>query len=586
MRLLHTNTMKLSEPDPIPPYAILSHTWDGNEHEVTFQDMQNVDLAKEKKGYKKIKKCCQLAESHGFDYVWVDTCCINKDSSAELSEAVNSMYLWYRKASLCYVYLSDLLKPNSPLFGARWFTRGWTLQELVAPTSSIFYDNEWREIGTKASLKNHLSYITRVPPGVLESSNRLDTISVAKKMSWASNRVTTKGEDLAYSLMGIFNVNMPILYGEGGEKAFARLQQEIWKVVEDPSIFAWLGNEGAAKRGLLAHYPVEFACMGDVQVDLDGFYKSFNISDTVSHSYMTNRGLLINLPLQNPATTMLDNLLGLFMNQSPRKQTFIRAALPCKINDKFLVISLANGERGQYVRVKSDRFEYLDSNSCGSYTVRSVYVNEEKQPENQPQGGQFEVAVESDYSGFVSAWSLKNSPPSGQTFHIDVQNNSSEGFFYDVYEGAGDEEQVEFAVVLGIHQSVAWTEVVAGIEQHQQAKWVAQEVAKQSSHTDRAYVKLGNALGVHVSITKLGFDYLAKVSVKRCSADNNEPRTLLPLTPKCILFCKFRGDIDSFDILPHPMALWRQNNIDSHMHLFVTKNSEITTYLEVHSRLT
>jgi hypothetical protein len=345
-----------------------------------------------------------------------------------------------------------------------------------------------------------------------------------------------------------------------------------------------LGNEGAAKRGLLAHYPVEFACMGDVQVDLDGFYKSFNISDTVSHSYMTNRGLLINLPLQNPATTMLDNLLGLFMNQSPRKQTFIRAALPCKINDKFLVISLANGERGQYVRIKSDRFEYLDSNSCGSYTVRSVYVNEEKQPENQPQGGQFEVAAESDYSGFVSAWSLKNSPPSGQTFHIDVQNNSSEGFFYDVYEGAGDEEQVEFAVVLGIHQSVAWTEVVAGIEQHQQAKWVAQEVAKQSSHTDRAYVKLGNALGVHVSITKLGFDYLAKVSVKRCSADNNEPRTLLPLTPKCILFCKFRGDIDSFDILPHPMALWRQNNSDSHMHLFVTKNSEITTYLEVHSR--
>jgi hypothetical protein len=189
------------------------------------------------------------------------------------------------------------------------------LQELVAPASSIFYNHEWQEIGMKASLKNNLSYIMGVPPDILRGSNWLGAITVAKKMSWVSNRVTMKGEDLAYSLM-VFNVNMLILYGEGGEKAFARLQQEIWKVAEDPSIFAWVGKDGAAKQGLLVHNLVEFACTGNVQLDLDGFYKSFNISSMLSHSYMTNCGLLITIPLQCPSATMLDSLLGLFTHPS------------------------------------------------------------------------------------------------------------------------------------------------------------------------------------------------------------------------------------------------------------------------------
>ncbi|KAJ0125244.1 hypothetical protein J7T55_006589 [Diaporthe amygdali] len=256
MRLLNVQTLAFEEfigevGNGIPPYAILSHTW--GPEEVTFKDhTEQQDESCEKKGYDKIRGCCRLAESEGFQYVWIDTCCIDKSSSAELSEAINSMFQWYRDAAICYAYLSDVdslddltvlsdgdeKSESSSVFArSRWFTRGWTLQELLAPAEVVFLAADWSEIGTKRSLGAEVSRITRISEKVLLEC-RWDEYSVAQKMSWAAGRQTTRLEDAAYCLMGLFDVNMPLLYGEG-RKAFSRLQQAIMQRSEDQSIFAW-----------------------------------------------------------------------------------------------------------------------------------------------------------------------------------------------------------------------------------------------------------------------------------------------------------------------------------------------------------
>src|SRR3984885_15797145 len=258
MRLLNTTKRELEEfgGNEIPLYAILSHTW--GESEITFQDIEGD--AEEKVGYEKVRETCSRAAADGFDYVWIDTCCIDKTSSAELSEAINSMYRWYQESGVCYAYLADV-PPNAvdyqtgtigPEFSkSRWFTRGWTLQELIAPSTVIILDQKWQEIGTKSSLQRVISEITGIPTNILLGGD-LEDASIAQRMSWASKRKTTRIEDLAYCLMGIFGINMPLLYGEG-ERAFTRLQEEIMKVSDDHSLFAWKSSEKYA--GLLTTSP-------------------------------------------------------------------------------------------------------------------------------------------------------------------------------------------------------------------------------------------------------------------------------------------------------------------------------------------
>ncbi|KAK0644665.1 heterokaryon incompatibility protein-domain-containing protein [Cercophora newfieldiana] len=243
MRLLKTRTEKLEFQEfwgvGTPLYAILSHTW--GDGEISFQEVQRGDADPYKAGLAKIIETRAIAAAHGFDYVWIDTCCIDKTSSAELSEAINSMYEWYRKSTLCFAYLSDVFlsgdDPDKSLEKSRWFTRGWTLQELIAPAVVVFLDQNWHQIGTKSTLQRELSYITGIPGKVLLDSDP-STASVAQRMSWASNRQTTRLEDQAYCLMGIFGINMPMLYGEG-DRAFQRLQEEILKASDDHTIFAW-----------------------------------------------------------------------------------------------------------------------------------------------------------------------------------------------------------------------------------------------------------------------------------------------------------------------------------------------------------
>jgi hypothetical protein len=259
MRLLNALSLQLEEffGDDPPPYAILSHRWQADE--VLFRHIQN-GSAPEKKAYAKLKLCCNQAIKDGLDYMWVDTCCIDKGSSAELTEAINSMFRWYQNAAVCYAYLSDVESTNSSYHGgfskSAWWTRGWTLQELIAPSRVEFYSASWENVGTKESLKSQISSITGIDMEALMGKD-LQTFSVAKKMSWGSKRSTTRIEDVAYSLLGIFGVNMPLLYGEG-QKAFLRLQEEILKQSDDQSLFAWSCSD-TSYRGMLAKSPAYFS---------------------------------------------------------------------------------------------------------------------------------------------------------------------------------------------------------------------------------------------------------------------------------------------------------------------------------------
>ncbi|KAF5873177.1 putative truncated het-r protein [Botrytis fragariae] len=246
MRLLHYNSDgHLSWPEffesEIPEYAILSHRW-GTE-EVTFEDLLD-GTSKSKAGYSKIKFCGEQARRNGLQYFWVDTCCINRSNSTELAEAINSMFRWYKNATRCYVYLSDVPRPCSystedsirvwePTFRkSEWFTRGWTLQELIAPGSVEFFSNEGEILGDKISLERCICEITGVPINVLRGSE-LSDFSFAERMSWAESRVTFREEDKAYSLFGILKVYLPPIYGEGKHNALRRLQEEFDKTVRE-----------------------------------------------------------------------------------------------------------------------------------------------------------------------------------------------------------------------------------------------------------------------------------------------------------------------------------------------------------------
>ncbi|EIW54397.1 HET-domain-containing protein, partial [Trametes versicolor FP-101664 SS1] len=222
-------------------YAILSHVWGTNEQ--TFQDLCSISERCKSTGENprdlmgpKIKGCCLLAAQLGLLWIWIDTGCIDKTSSAELSEAINSMFQWYKQADVCYAYLADAV--HSPFRRSIWHTRGWTLQELIAPEVVVFLSPDWKVLGDKVHLAPLLEQITNVPRAVLHHQVELSTVSVAQRMSWAAHRKTTRLEDEAYCLLGIFSINMPTLYGEG-RAAFRRLQEEIMQTSTDLSLLAW-----------------------------------------------------------------------------------------------------------------------------------------------------------------------------------------------------------------------------------------------------------------------------------------------------------------------------------------------------------
>ena len=390
----------------IPPYAILSHTWNEDE-EVTYEELV-AGRGKTKAGYAKIRSCGARADEDRIQYLWVDTCCIDKSSSAELSESLNSMYSWYQKAQVCYAYLDDwksdsdwvdlvsLEQAEESIDGAededyesqkqdsdegdqisskgysdieeefetkpwrlhehslpqadtiaqketsssevgseprlqsfvsdidqtpkaqslKWFTRGWTLQELIAPYEVKFYNRHWDFKGAKSDLVvvEQLSRITGIPSDVLgkKDERALRRTCLGQRMSWAASRQTSREEDIAYCLLGIFDVHMPMLYGEG-RNAFLRLQEEILKHSTDLSIFGWTDTSQdhfkQEYRGLLSRHPREFHRLKKCQLLSSQFENTNEIA-------MTNKGVRFNTSLFLPAFegTLADNVGVSFMD--------------------------------------------------------------------------------------------------------------------------------------------------------------------------------------------------------------------------------------------------------------------------------
>lgn len=280
MRLINTETLRLETfSGPPPRYAILSHRWGDSELllDEAARDGWHARLGGSP-GADKVSKACAQAARDGIGHLWADTCCIDRSSSAELSEAVNSMFRWYCDAAVCYAHLADVDRDDRYAFAlSQWFTRGWTLQELIAPEVVAFYDKGWRYVGDRDSMARAIADFTSIHEAVLArkqpvASSACDLVqrqrqhyrrdfrlrsilssySVAARLSWAAGRQTTRDEDVAYSLLGLFDVNMPLLYGEG-DKAFQRLLQEIIRQTGDPSVLVSWGAS-APSRQSPAHY--------------------------------------------------------------------------------------------------------------------------------------------------------------------------------------------------------------------------------------------------------------------------------------------------------------------------------------------
>jgi hypothetical protein len=303
-RLLRTGPYELVEPNKVDlnasAYAILSHTWRLENDEITFADMvvQKLQSSMAHEAFNKIRLTCDQATREGLEYIWVDTCCIDKSSSADLSEAIDSMYAYYARAKVCYVFMSDveLADGHEGFRRSRWFTRAWTLQELLAPIEVRFYDKRWMFLGRLSDPRcaNIICEITGVDGNMLLGKASLKDFSIAQRMPWAAHRHAKRLEDRAYSLLGIFGVNMPMIYGEG-DKAFVRLQENIIRKTTDHSILCWNPPQGRdtgslhfQPRSLFASSPSYFA-------------DSKNIVQRATHSprpfNMTNRGLGITLPV-------------------------------------------------------------------------------------------------------------------------------------------------------------------------------------------------------------------------------------------------------------------------------------------------
>lgn len=440
MRLINTATLEFREffDRDIPRYAILSHRWGSDE--VSFQDFEK-GLRQSREGFAKIDNCCDLALSHNNEWAWVDTCCIDKKSSAELTEAINSMYNWYKRASVCYVYLNDVKwKKDTPelrqasmesIRESSWFTRGWTLQELLAPQVVYFFDQDWQYIGTKDGLAYEISEITGIDTQYLlpNAEKKLDVPctkaadcpghppkiklmttgkwepSIATKMSWVSKRQTSRIEDMAYCLLGIFDVNMPLLYGEG-RKAFMRLQYEIIKQTNDDSIFAWTADQ--TTTGMLAYWPTNFANSRYVHERAP--------SRTYRGPYaMTNQGL--NLPITWRAETSEEGQTKL--------PTFLRIPLDCGICGPkgFKNIQLCFSSVGsRWTRFRSFEIKEMDEgpwhnpvdatdsspnqNQASSSKTKGIFgkKQEEIRPRADPRSGIKEITV-------MAEWIYGRNPP-------------------------------------------------------------------------------------------------------------------------------------------------------------------------------
>lgn len=384
MYLIDARSYKLKHffTENLPEYAILSHTWGGDE--VTYQDMVlDLSAAQQKEGFQKIAYTCRQALEDGLDWAWVDTCCIDKSSSAELSEAINSMYLWYKTSTRCYAHLVDYdldhwtsKVDKKDFFNCRWFTRGWTLQELVAPETIDFYTQHWKRFGSKATLAEAIEEITNIESDFLLHRRSLSEASIAKKMSWAASRQTTRAEDIAYCLLGLFDINMPLLYGEG-HKAFQRLQAQLWQEHDDDSLLAWTvppsDPRAFTPAGVFAASPLDFKDSSAVTTSAQSLGEV---------SVVTNKGLKLGGPVFKIPTPRGSNLF---------RTPVFGLPLNCAIGGSSVAFLTIQNQRHEgtaaYTRIITPKHYHLENTEdCGittafiSLTASQQLIDKLKQP--------------------------------------------------------------------------------------------------------------------------------------------------------------------------------------------------------------
>ena len=441
--------------DEATEYAILSHRWiDPTEVDceemvdLAKMDRQEQDKIRGRLGYKKIVDTCKQAKQDGYEWVWIDTCCIDKRSSAELSEAINSMYRWYANANVCYAYLHDV---NGPFFTTEkdyekycksngwpeWFSRGWTLQEMIAPRNLQFFNKDWQPIGDKKMLSRTLNMITGVPEDILADGLEGNRPCVAQIISWAAKRTTTRVEDRAYSLMGLLDVNMPMLYGEG-KKAFHRLQLEIIRVSSDQSIFAWRHYSGSVRIGsILADDPNFFEdCSNMVLLDHDDFIRQFPQSsidaDHLGVFPITNRGIQIWMPLCRYRDS----------------NSIFRAYLPCRTYGGLVSIDLVLYNSNCH-RYPSMRYANLENSPA---EFRQVYLRYQDTPNHT-------ITFDVDDSGiFENGFTCCCMNPASLTGNIMVTLTNANPFYITIYSGP-ERGNDRFAVIFGQCLGLDWVDL-------------------------------------------------------------------------------------------------------------------------------
>ncbi|KAH8881382.1 hypothetical protein GQ53DRAFT_888401 [Thozetella sp. PMI_491] len=268
MRLLHTRNWEFEEYDEFnrPSYAVLasaSDDRDNSDHSIPVRWAFDRKLQRRLPIYEKLAWACKIALDQGLTHIWVPD--IRVDASPAAEEVVNASFRWLKESDVCLVYLDDLPQ-GGPRFEetvwkkCRYWKRVWMLQELIAPARVEFYDAEGEHRGSKTStnLLPLLSNITGIPSRVLIDSDALRDCSLGLRISWAADLVSSRQEDVAYALVGITGVSLSVRYGEGAERAFLRLQEEILQDTRDGSIFGWCSSDGQTARGLLAKSPSEF----------------------------------------------------------------------------------------------------------------------------------------------------------------------------------------------------------------------------------------------------------------------------------------------------------------------------------------
>jgi hypothetical protein len=392
--------------DNIPPYAILSHTWLRDDEEVIFASITSAPPSnsyqgswRDLPGAKKIVYLCNQAADDGLDYAWADTCCIDKTNSVELSEAINSMFKWYQRSRTCYAYLADVDKSDEgQITQSRWWDRAWTLQELVAPVVMHFYDKHWQSLGTKEDLLDLVSLKSGVDHETLKQPDTMYVKSVAQRMSWAAHREATRLEDRAYSLLGIFDVNLSMQYGEGS-LAFKRLQEMILQKSNDQTLFAWgfspriieettgllrgprnsvvgNGHQDADKSlqwhadGIFAESPRRFAGCGKLI-----FY--------TTHAFTSNISEINGALRMEAIIARIPNGFELDLDRIWKVKDFPRyiSILPCGYSDKRgsmvgILLEEWASSRFRRVRLIPDVFTFLvDCHTIGRTDRRSIWID-------------------------------------------------------------------------------------------------------------------------------------------------------------------------------------------------------------------